>query len=140
MKKLSSILLIVSSGLLIPISIYYGVDSIDYALENPLYLFERIVYILFLISLILIGSFLLSDSQSNGQIKNIDNINEYDSPDPILNIISFLIPIAGLIIYIVDKDNCPNRAKSAGKFALLSIIISFTLSILLFAIIFLLQL
>ena len=140
MKKLSGILLIISSALLIPIQIYYLNNNLDYAFSNPIYLADRIVYILFLISLILIGSFLLSDSQSNGQIKNIDNINEYDSPDLILNIISFLIPIAGLIIYIVDKDNHPNRAKSAGKFAILGLIISFTLSILLFAIIFLLQL
>ena len=140
MKKLSGILLIISSALLLTIQMYYAVDNIDYALENPIYIFDRFGYLLFFISLILLGCFLLSDSQSNGQIKNIDNINKHDSPDLILNIISFLIPIAGLIIYIVDKDNHPNRAKSAGKFALLGIIISFTLSILLFALIFLLLL
>ena len=93
-----------------------------------------------MISLILLGFFLLSDSQSNGQIKNIDNINKHDSPDLILNIISFLFPIGGLIIYLVDKDNHPNRAKSAGKFAILGVIIPLTLTILLFLLIFLSEL
>ena len=39
-------------------------------------------------------------------------------------LLGFCIPIAGLILYLVWKDNTPLKAKSAGKGALVSVIIS----------------
>ena len=41
MKKLSGILLIISSALLMLSEIYYIIDNFDYALEEPMYLFSR---------------------------------------------------------------------------------------------------
>lgn len=38
--------------------------------------------------------------------------------------LGFCIPIVGLILYLVWKDSTPLRAKSAGKGALISVIIS----------------
>lgn len=35
-----------------------------------------------------------------------------------LNVISFLIPLVGLIVYLTQKDSYPIKAKSAGKAAL----------------------
>ena len=38
--------------------------------------------------------------------------------------LGFCIPIVGLILFLVWKDNTPLRAKSAGKGALVSVIVS----------------
>ncbi|MCI9111400.1 MAG: DUF456 domain-containing protein [Eubacterium sp.] len=46
-----------------------------------------------------------------------------------LNIISFFIPLVGLIIYLVQKDTTPVKAKSAGKSALIGFILGIVLSI-----------
>lgn len=47
--------------------------------------------------------------------------NPDDKPNIGLNILSFCIPLAGLIIYLVHKDKSPIKANSAGKFALISV-------------------
>lgn len=39
--------------------------------------------------------------------------------------LGFLIPIVGLILYLVWKDKTPLKAKSAGKGALIGFIVSF---------------
>ena len=36
----------------------------------------------------------------------------------VLNIFSFLLPIVGLVLYIIYLDTHPTRAKSIGKYAL----------------------
>lgn len=41
-----------------------------------------------------------------------------------LAILSFLIPIAGLIIFLVEKDKKPKTAKASGICALISFIIN----------------
>ena len=38
--------------------------------------------------------------------------------------LGFCIPVVGLILYLVWKDSTPLRAKSAGKGALVSVIVS----------------
>jgi len=38
-----------------------------------------------------------------------------------LQILSFIIPIVGIIIYFINKSNSPNKAKKAGVAALLGI-------------------
>lgn len=42
-----------------------------------------------------------------------------DKPLVILNILSFLNPIVGLILYLSMKKSTPNRAKKCGKYALI---------------------
>lgn len=39
-------------------------------------------------------------------------------------LLGFCVPIVGLILYLVWKDNTPLKAKSAGKGALVSVILS----------------
>lgn len=39
-------------------------------------------------------------------------------------VLGFFIPLVGLILYLVWKDSKPNSAKSAGRGALVSVIIS----------------
>ena len=48
-------------------------------------------------------------------------INAYvaDAPNLGLAILSFFIPLVGLILYLVNKDSSPLKAKSAGKGALI---------------------
>ncbi|MBR7164484.1 MAG: zinc ribbon domain-containing protein [Clostridia bacterium] len=45
-------------------------------------------------------------------------------------LLGFLIPVAGLVLYLVWKDTMPLKAKSAGKGALVSAILSVGLSLL----------
>ena len=47
-----------------------------------------------------------------------------------LNVISFLIPLVGLIVYLTQKDTHPIKAKSAGKSALWGVGVSVALGIL----------
>lgn len=68
-------------------------------------------------------------------VKNLNSNNSDDSSNTGLNIISFLWPLIGLILYLSYKDKSPNRAKCCGKWALIGFIasmvifaISFTLS------------
>lgn len=42
----------------------------------------------------------------------------------ILNILSFLYPLVGLILYLSMKKSTPNRAKKCGKYALIGTIVS----------------
>ena len=50
-----------------------------------------------------------------------------------LNIISFLIPLVGLIIYLTQKDSYPVKAKSAGKAALWGVGVGVVLYVISFA-------
>ncbi len=45
--------------------------------------------------------------------------------------IGFLVPLAGLLIWITCGDTQPNRAKKAGRGALVSVIVQVALSVLL---------
>lgn len=49
-----------------------------------------------------------------------------------LNVISFLIPLVGLIIYLTQKDSQPIKATSAGKAALWGVGVGVALYILSF--------
>lgn len=44
-----------------------------------------------------------------------------DRPDTAMNVISFFIPLVGLILFLVCHDRQPRKAKSAGKFALIGL-------------------
>jgi len=47
-----------------------------------------------------------------------------------LNVISFLIPLVGLIVYLTQKESYPIKATSAGKAALWGVGVTFGLSLL----------
>jgi len=55
---------------------------------------------------------------------NIDQYKDSDIPSTGLKVLSFFIPIVGLILYIVWNNSYPDKARSCGKWALISIIVS----------------
>ena len=56
-------------------------------------------------------------------------VNSDDAPNTGFAILGFLIPLVGLILYLVNKDTAPLKAKSAGKGALIGFIVSMVFSI-----------
>ena len=54
---------------------------------------------------------------NNGELNSVTATN--DAPDTGFAILGFLIPIVGLILYLVNKDKSPKKARSAGKGALI---------------------
>jgi len=73
------------------------------------------------ISLIVLG-FSVINNANNPEEK--EEVITSDSLDTGLKILCFLIPIIGLILYIVEKEKNPIKANSAGKSALLGFVIS----------------
>lgn len=55
-----------------------------------------------------------------------------DAPNMAFAILGFFIPIVGLVLYLVNKDNAPLKAKSAGKGALAGVITSVALYFVMF--------
>ena len=58
-----------------------------------------------------------------------------DAPNTGWAILGFFIPLAGLILYLINKDTYPQKAKSAGKGALIGFCVSIAFSIIYGAII-----
>jgi hypothetical protein len=58
-----------------------------------------------------------------------------DAPSMGYAVLGFFIPLAGLILYLVWKDQYPLRAKSAGKGALIGFIADLVLPCAIFALI-----
>lgn len=58
---------------------------------------------------------------------SIENSN--DAPNAGFAVLGFFIPLVGLILYLVNKDTAPLKAKSAGKGALIGFCVSIALSI-----------
>lgn len=52
-----------------------------------------------------------------------------DTPSTGLNVLSFLFPLVGLILYLVFLDKTPIKARSIGKSALIGFIIGVVLSV-----------
>ena len=52
-----------------------------------------------------------------------------DAPNMGLAVLGFFIPLVGLILYLINKDTAPRKAKSAGKGALIGFIVSTVLGI-----------
>lgn len=61
---------------------------------------------------------------------------EQDQPSVGFNILAFFIPIVGLILYLVWKDQYPRKAKSVGQWALISFIIGMILTFFTYALAF----
>ena len=52
-----------------------------------------------------------------------------DAPSTGFAVLGFFIPLVGLILYLINKDSSPLKAKSAGKGALAGVITSVVFSI-----------
>ena len=55
--------------------------------------------------------------------------NQNDAPNTGLAVLGFFIPLVGLILYLINKDTAPLKAKSAGKCALIVFCVSLVFSI-----------
>lgn len=53
-----------------------------------------------------------------------------DAPNTGWAVLGFFIPLVGLILYLVNKDTYPLKAKSAGKGALIGFFVGLAFSIL----------
>ena len=77
------------------------------------------------------GSYLLPRSLCSNQnvpMQPVYNgINNVDKESIGLNILSFFLPIVGLILYLVWKDEYPKKAKGCGKAAFISAVVLFVL-------------
>jgi len=77
----------------------------------------------FAIIMIFLGSiFLIKEKHKEKQEKGIDTAYESSL---VLRIVSFLIPLVGLIVYAVNIVQNPKIAKECGKFALIGFSLAF---------------
>ena len=65
----------------------------------------------------------------NGYQQPYVNQPPQDAPSAGYAVLGFFIPLVGLILYLTCKDTTPLKAKSAGKGALISVIVAFVLGI-----------
>ena len=65
----------------------------------------------------------------------VAQVDANDAPSMGFAVISFFIPIVGLILYLFFKDKSPMKARSAGKGALIGVAVGVVLSIIYGAII-----
>jgi len=56
--------------------------------------------------------------------------NTNDASNTGFFLLGFFLPLAGLILYLINKDTSPKKAKSAGKGALIGLIASVAASVL----------
>ena len=54
---------------------------------------------------------------------------EVDAPSTGFAVLGFFIPLVGLILYLVNKEKSPKKAKSAGKGALIGFCVSLVFSV-----------
>jgi hypothetical protein len=137
MKKIAGILLIISSSLALISQLVNLPEQFNY-LRGFQLIASLFIWPLHSVSMILLGIYLVSDNNSTIPVQsgssfnqdfNPENSNAYDVPSTGLNIISFLIPLVGLIVYLTEKDKSPIKAGSAGKSALWGVGVSFVLVI-----------
>ena len=73
---------------------------------------------------------LLNDNLSTNNIPSGNNYNLVPKANIFLAILSFFIPIVGVIIFIIKKDSDTKTAKASGMCALVSFILNFVCIIL----------
>jgi hypothetical protein len=90
----------------------------------------------FLAVIIFLGTFIFEKSNRQNSISKDMQIiqepsttNPNDQPSAGINVISFLIPLVGLIIYLTERDRFPRKAISAGKAAIWGVSTAILLSI-----------
>lgn len=106
-------------------------------ISNLIWPITTIAMLIFLLSFLFEKkSVLIANNQfgSSNEGQGINNPN--DQPSTGLNIISFLIPLVGLIIYLTEREKSPIKAASAGKAALWGVGVTIVLSIISFFVMF----
>lgn len=79
---------------------------------------------------------LLNDNLTTNNIPSGNNHNLVPKANIFLAILSFFIPIVGVIIFIIKKDSDPKTAKASGICALVSFVLNFV-CIILYSVLFL---
>ena len=57
------------------------------------------------------------------------SVDVTDAPNMGYAVLGFFIPLVGLILYLINKDKTPLKAKSAGKGALVGFLVGILMSI-----------
>lgn len=65
------------------------------------------------------------------QVPALNEYDEDDEPSTGLNIVGFLFPLIGLILFLVFHENTPNKANKIGKWALIGFLVGVVGSIVL---------
>lgn len=106
-------------------------------ISDMIYPLGLLAIIIFMITFIVEKSNRQNSISNDKQIiQEPNNSNPIDQPSAGINIISFLIPLVGLIIYLTERDRSPRKAISAGKAAIWGVSITIILSIISFVITF----
>jgi ribosomal protein L40E len=58
------------------------------------------------------------------QVESVKLSDKADAPNMGFAVLSFFIPLVGLILYLTWKEETPLKAKSCGKGALIGVIVS----------------
>ena len=133
MKKIAATLVIISSFLGLIGSLITLPDRLHY-IGGGVYYLTVFSWPLAQFAFILLGFALLNEGNSSNtnQIESTlgqEGLNPNDTPSTGLNIICFLIPLVGLIIYLMEKDKAPKKANAAGKAAIWGVGISVLLGV-----------
>ena len=106
-------------------------------ISNLIWPITTIAMLLFLLSFLFEKKSVLIANNQVGSLNERQGIlNPNDQPSTGLNIISFLIPLVGLIIYLTEREKSPIKATSAGKAALWGVGVTIVLSIISFFVMF----
>lgn len=73
-----------------------------------------------------------NNGTTNYNNQNVNYNVKVDKPSALFNILSFFVPIVGLILFLTMKDETPKKAKSIGIAALIGYIVSIVVSIIAF--------
>lgn len=63
------------------------------------------------------------------QNQNVNTPQDNEDLETIMKVLSFCIPLAGAILYFVNKDKAPKKAKSACTLALYGLALGVVLNI-----------
>lgn len=60
---------------------------------------------------------------NGSSFNNVDKKTDEDTPNGGLNLLGFLIPIAGLVLYCINVSKAPKKAAQIGAFSLAGFIV-----------------
>ena len=116
-----------------PIYDNQALDVFDSLINTVVWPISSLAFVIFLLTFLFdknTHNLIINDVNTVANNENSSNPN--DQPSAGLNIISFLIPLVGLIIYLTERDRSPRKATSAGKAALWGVGVTVILSMISF--------
>ncbi len=116
MKKFAAILIIITSFLSLIVQFINFPEQFHYS--EGIQMLNIFIWPISNIGFILLGFALLNEGNSSNPIQSEitigqESLNPNHTASTGLNIISFLIPVVGLIIYLMEKDKAPKKANAA---------------------------